>query len=58
MSHLKPLFLNEQEFAIILSMPLAYDMLHAKMVAENIGTPQRRNEISNYAFALRQELGV
>lgn len=50
--------LTEQELAILSNIPLAYHLLIHSMEIQDIGTKERKEEISNHALKLTQLLGV
>jgi len=50
--------LSSEELQIILKIPSVYDFLYAKMIVEQIGTKERRNEIMHYSDKLRIKLGL
>jgi len=49
--------LTDLELKLLLRIPMTFELLHAKMLVENIGTDERRLAIANEAERLRFEMG-
>lgn len=47
--------LTEIEIKLLMSVPMTYEILYAKMLTENIGTDKRRELIRNKAIDMRKE---
>ena len=47
--------LSDIELKLLLKVPSTYEILHAAMMVENIGTDERRERIRNEANRLRDK---